>query len=348
VVTTAAAERIAVAVLARLLPPGFRDRQRAEWSADLADLRSAGAVARCRYLAAAAWTLPTLRRAVRADRAASPSRLSVHGLRAGLGRPGTPGIVALAVLVSLLAGLFGAAYATRVGWEYATPLPTGAQAEEVKRTVFPGLVVGGGGNASYWAQPGEHAEFGAARYVVDAAETRPVTSTVAGIADRLAAAGWRPVENPDAGTPGFELSEQAGVLRMARGGLVLTFDGGDDFTVARAVPSWMGWVAAVGALVGGLAGWALTGWAGRRAEVGSAGGQLAAMVAWPTVVVLLLLLLGVLLGRPGGQTWRDMFYLRLLYIADGPPKWTGAVAVVAVGIVGVQARLSRGRAAVHR
>jgi len=219
----------------------------------------------------------------------------------------------------------------------------GAQAEEVEQTVFPGLVVTGGGDAPFWTQPGEHAEFGAARYVVDPAETRPVATALAAVRDRLAAAGWRPVGNPDAGTRGFELSEQAGVLKMARGGLVLTYDGGDDFTVARAVPSWMGWVAAVGALMGGLIGWALTGWAGRRAEVGSAGGQLAAMAAWPTVVVMLLLLAGGFLARPGGQTWHEVFYLRLLYIAQGPPKWTGVVAVVAVGIVSVQAGLSRRR-----
>ena len=333
---TATIERILVAALAGLLPPGFRYRQRAEWSADLADLRSAGTVARCRYLVAAAWTLPTLRRAVRGGRTPAPSLLSPHRLRAGLGRPGTPGIVALAMLVSLLAGLFGAAYATRVGWEYATPLPVGGQAREVEQTVFPGLMVTGGGDALLWTQPGEHAEFGAVRYVVDPRETRSVTSAPAEIRDRLLAAGWRPVRDPDAGMPGFESSAQAGVLKMARGGLVLTYRGGDEFTVARAVPPWMGWVAAAGLLVGGLIGWALTGWAGRRADVGSAAGQLAAMVAWPTVVVALLLLLGGLLGRPGGQTWHDMFYLHLLYIADGPPKWTGLIAAVALGIVGVQ------------
>ncbi|WP_436532583.1 hypothetical protein [Actinoplanes sp. HUAS TT8] len=339
--TTATAERILVAVLAGLLPPGFRERQRAEWSADLADLRSAGPAVRCRYLMAAAWTLPTLRRAVRRSRATSLPFLSPRRLRAGLGRPGTPGIVALATLVSLLAGLFGAAYATRAGWEYATPLPVGTQAQMLGRTVFPGLTVRGGNDAPFWNPSGEQAEFGAVRFVVDPADTRPVTTTTAAIRDRLAATGWRAVRNPDVGMPGFASSAQTAVLKMARDGLVVTYDGGDDFTVARAVPPWMGWVAASGALVGGLIGWALTGWAGRRADVGSAGGQLAAMVAWPTVVVMLVQLLGGLLGRPGGQTWHDMFYLHLLYIVEGPPKWTGAVALVAVVIVAVQARLSR-------
>ncbi|WP_157744544.1 hypothetical protein [Micromonospora viridifaciens] len=58
------AERAAVALLSRLLPAGFRARQRDEWTADLLSFTS-GAGTRWRYLAGAAWTLPALRRAAR-------------------------------------------------------------------------------------------------------------------------------------------------------------------------------------------------------------------------------------------------------------------------------------------
>ncbi|TDB74794.1 hypothetical protein [Micromonospora sp. KC723] len=58
------AERVAVAVLCRLLPVDFRSRQRDEWTADLLTF-AGGAGTRWRYLASAAWTLPALRHAAR-------------------------------------------------------------------------------------------------------------------------------------------------------------------------------------------------------------------------------------------------------------------------------------------
>ncbi|MEU2615802.1 hypothetical protein ABZ570_30160 [Micromonospora sp. NPDC007271] len=51
-------------MLCRLLPAGFRNRQRDEWTADLLSFTS-GAGTRWRYLAGAAWTLPALRHAAR-------------------------------------------------------------------------------------------------------------------------------------------------------------------------------------------------------------------------------------------------------------------------------------------
>lgn len=55
------AERAAVWVLCRLLPVGFRARQRSEWTGDLIAIGGGAAIARWRYLFAAAWTLPALR-----------------------------------------------------------------------------------------------------------------------------------------------------------------------------------------------------------------------------------------------------------------------------------------------
>jgi hypothetical protein len=85
--------RLAVAVLTLLLPRGFRDRQRAEWTADLMALPTG----RWRYLFGAARTLPALRAAARraglsrgpATVAHSPVALSAPArvLIAGLGWP---------------------------------------------------------------------------------------------------------------------------------------------------------------------------------------------------------------------------------------------------------------------
>lgn len=330
-----AAARVVVALLVRLLPAGFRERQRAEWSADLYELAAESVVVRWRYLLSAAWTLPELRAVVRAGR---PSPLSVRGLRAGLGRPGTPGIVVLAVLVSLLSALFGAAWAARIGWEFSAPLPTGAQADDLKQTVFPGLAVIGGGDAPLWRQGVEHPGFGTAYYVIDPADAGDVGNLRDGVHDRLLAAGWHAVEHPDAGDPYFPSYPEASEIWMTRDGLVLKYDGGNDFTVQRAVPPWMAWVAVAGAAAGAMIGWLVTGWAGRRAAEGSAAAQLAGPLAWPAAVVVLFLLLGGLLLRPFGQTYSDVFYLRLLYIVEGPPRWVGAVAGAALGVVAVLGR----------
>ncbi len=55
------AERAMISVLCALLPQGFSDRQRGEWTADVVSMAGSGAAARWRYLLAAAWTLPALR-----------------------------------------------------------------------------------------------------------------------------------------------------------------------------------------------------------------------------------------------------------------------------------------------
>jgi hypothetical protein len=329
-------ERATVAVLGALLPAGFRDRQRAEWSADLAELASEGGAVRWRYLLAAAWTLPALRSVVRSGRPVGP-RLSGHGIRVHLGRPGTSGIVVLAVLVAMLGGLFGAGGAERIGWEFARSLPSGAQAEEVARTVFPGVTVAGGGDAPFWtfSGDGEYVEPGSAAYVVESSD---VTHLVSGVRDRLAAAGWR-IDDTSAedARPG-RIPTHDNPVRATRDGLTLTYVGGDTFTVARSVPSWLWWFAGVGAVLGALVGWLLTAWAGRRAEQGSVAGQLAGLVAWPTVVVMLVLLLGDMLFLPGSQSWQEMFHLHLLYIVGGAPRWGGLVIVVALGIVAILGR----------
>jgi hypothetical protein len=336
-----------VAALAALLPVGFRDRQKAEWTADLTDLASAGAVVRWRYLMAALWTLPKLRSLVRSGEAATSPRLSGRSLRTHLGRPGTSGIVVLASLVALLGGAFGAGATIRIGWELGRPLPTGVQAEDLKRTIFPGLKVAGGGDAPYWraTEDSEDLEFGAADYAVgsiDSLYTRdvdaPVDAAVAalipGIPGRLTATGWRIQHGPpdEVAGPGRTPTRYT-PLRATRDGLILTYPGGESFSVARAIPPWLDWFAAGGALLGGLCGWFLTAWAGRRAELGSAAAELAGLLVWPTTVLLLLSQLGSLVLHLPTHSWRDVVYLRLLYLVGGTPRWAGVIALLAVGIV---------------
>ncbi|BFU44823.1 hypothetical protein [Krasilnikovia sp. MM14-A1004] len=71
-------DRATLGLLAALLPAGFRERQRAEWSGDLLALADGGPGARRRYLIGAARTLPSLRRLVRRGGAgAAPVALPV-------------------------------------------------------------------------------------------------------------------------------------------------------------------------------------------------------------------------------------------------------------------------------
>jgi hypothetical protein len=125
---------------------------------------------------------------------------------------------------------------------------------------------------------------------------------------------------------------------MIRDDLVLTYGTLDtQVTVTRAVPSWMGWVAAAGAVVGALFGWLLIGWAGRRAPEGTVAGQLSSLIVWPTTVAMLLWSAGSFLYREFGWTNGEAFFLQLLYLAEHPvlAVWAAATAVVAFSIVAV-------------
>jgi hypothetical protein len=69
-------QRLMVAALSRVLPAGFRSRQRAEWAGDLLTLEGPSAV-RWRYLLGAARTLPALRAAASRSRRAEPGSLPI-------------------------------------------------------------------------------------------------------------------------------------------------------------------------------------------------------------------------------------------------------------------------------
>jgi len=67
-------------------------------------------------------TRPTIREAVNLIR---------HGLRCRLGRPNSRSVVLWAALTAIVWGLFIGAFATRLGWQTARPLPTRAEATEL-------------------------------------------------------------------------------------------------------------------------------------------------------------------------------------------------------------------------
>ena len=278
-----------------------------------------------------------------------------HGLRARLGRPGSTAVVVLATLVALVAGLFGAGAAARVGWQWAPALPGGAAATAITDTVFPGLAVLGGGDAPIVVDTsdGEGVQFGYADYwVKHTPATRDVDAFTAGARDRLAAAGWRihgeivaTASGPDEITP----SRSAEFL-ATRGGLVLSFyatvwgnrapwdsDGAASFTLSRSAPAWLWSFTVAGALLGALAGWLAVGWASRRAAPGTARAATAGLVAWcgfglMLAAVTVTMMWSMLPGRP----WTESVFTGLFFLTRFPPWALAAVTLLPVAIVAVR------------
>jgi hypothetical protein len=208
-----------------------------------------------------------------------------HGLRARLGHPRSRAVVVIATLMTLLAGVFGAAAAAPLGWALAPSLPQGAASEELKREVLPGLTVWGGGDAARWVRTGdgEGWQYGFAEYWAQhTSETREVPAYTQQVRDRLAAQGWKirgdvevtrpaPDDEPPAST--------SATFWATRDGLVLRFEdrlvdkpaawspeGNATFTVSRSAPAFLWAIALIGGLAGALIGWLVTGWVARRVQ----------------------------------------------------------------------------------
>ncbi|GAA4604714.1 hypothetical protein BJY16_005114 [Actinoplanes octamycinicus] len=243
--------------------------------------------------------------------------LTRFGLRARLGRPTSTGVVVLSLLVTLVCGLLGAASSARLGWALQEPLPSGAEAERLSATAFPGLPVLGGGDAppfvpAFGADGGEI--YGFAEYWVrNTAETRDVLAYTKGVRDRLAGAGWE-IRDDIAYEEDHEQPSWFAEFSAVRDGLILDYgayyvkdhpwydsDGSAGFQLSRATPPWPARFAVPGGLLAACVGWLLFGWASRRSE-GYPGRTLAAAaLAWSAVVVVALSLYFICLwfSQPG-------------------------------------------------
>jgi hypothetical protein len=284
-----------------------------------------------------------------------------HGMRARLGRPGGSAIVVLATLVALLGGLVGGAAAARVGWEWAPALPGGTQAEALKQTVFPGMTAFGGGDAPLIvaSSDGESIRFGFADYWVEhTAATRDLEAFTAGARDRLVAAGWRihgditaTESEPDEITP-----TRTTAFLASRGGLVLAFtdtlwsnraawdnDGAASFTLSRAAPAWLWAFTVAGGLLGALCGWLLVGWASRRVSPGGAPAFAVGTLAWPVVVLTLLVALGTgMWSIQPDRPWSETLFVALFRLVGLAP-YAGLAALPALAIAAVSGPRLNGR-----
>jgi len=262
-----------------------------------------------------------------------------YGLRARLGRPGGTAVVVFAVLVALAGGYLGAAGAARLSWELAPSLPTGAARDTLAGTVFPGMTVWGGGDAAPFVPQadGEGIQYGYADYWVEhTAETRDVGTYAATVRDRLAAAGWK------VHTPIRLIDDEPGTRTFwaSHHGLILEFsdvywtdrhyydsDGAAGFELSRAAPPvvWAGGL--LGALLGVLVGWLLTGWVSRRTEPRPGLGSLAGVLAG---IALVLLVPPVLFGAgsllPPGSPPREPFWIGFVYLGRSLAIWAGYLA----------------------
>jgi hypothetical protein len=240
--------------------------------------------------------LDTLLEAAPADRRRPTVGESVnllrHGLRARLGFPRSRAVVVLVFLVGLIGAYFGGAAGNRLGWEFAPPLPSGAAADQITGTVFPGLKVWGGGQPAVVVpqSDGEGVEYGYATYWLRHTDaTRDLTGYATGAKERLTAAGWQVHDYAyQAPEDMVDRGQDSSVTFWAdRPGLVLGFeedlytgmpdydnDGGSTVTLRRQEPGWLSLFSWSAALLGFALVWLLAARTSRRFDSFGIGGVL--------------------------------------------------------------------------
>jgi hypothetical protein len=281
--------------------------------------------------------------------------LAYHGSRARLGRPGSRGIVVLALFVALAAGFLGASGANRLGWQAVGSLPVGADAAEIRQTVFPGLTVWGGGDAAKIVSQsdGEGIEYGyAISWVKHTPATRDVAGYTAAARGRLETAGWTvtsvdpPLDQTD--VVGADPGDRAEGFTAERGALALRFsdyywpgrppydsDGNATYTIWHQAPWWLTGVTWFGALLAAFLAWLLTGWVSRRLEP-----EPAASV--PVLVGAVFCVLGVvpaaLLAVPAQSADETAapFWQGFAYFGTMPAMLAGLAAALIVGVAVAQ------------
>jgi hypothetical protein len=211
-----------------------------------------------------------------------------HGLRCRLGRAASRSVVVWATLTAIVCGLFVAAFAMRVAWETASPLPDEAQATAIFATVLPDEDLHGRVDRSpamfvVYGQPldlqqvdvllyGDGGEYGFG--ATSASLTGPTNERRAPgvLTQRLRSNGWEVAE------PRETLPMQS-VLTARRGSDIIEIEiypnaGNDDTNVIMSLQRATPWAAypisLIGGLLGAAIGWLVFGWASWRTETGPA------------------------------------------------------------------------------
>lgn len=218
-------------------------------------------------------TRPSVRQAV---------NLLLTGARARLGRPGSTGVVVLAVLVSLVAALYTAAAASAIAWRVAAPpLPTAVQLAQLGEVVTPGQPTDAAGDnePGLFHSTDEGVRFDTVSYRAPGyAATRDLGGYSAALQSRLQDAGWDVQETGFVGAGVTSSGHAYGAtmtLTAARSDWLLAVetDPGPGATTAAVnveverVSPWPVRAATLAGLVPGLVlGWLVTGWVSRRTE----------------------------------------------------------------------------------
>ncbi|MEV4637739.1 hypothetical protein AB0J80_10335 [Actinoplanes sp. NPDC049548] len=318
-------------------------------------------------LTASGRTRPTPREAV---------NLLRHGMRARLGRPGSRGVVVLAVLVALSTGYLSAAVAARIGWERAPGFPSGPRLAAIQQSVFPGV--------AHWAErdggplfidirepttadvlvSGHDEDFKFSTLVVGP-EGRflpgDYRAWTEGAAARLAADGWDVGETEPMGATIIatgELDQDGTLLTATRGGLVMEVEtstavvdtppGSFDVTatLTRTTPRWLSALSWAAWLAGAVLGWLATGWVSRRTE--GAGGATRSLTREPVVVALVLTTPLTLLGTAalvadtiglGGAGWP--FWSMSMTYGWGVTQFAAVMCLLSVLVAAFAGRSAR-------
>lgn len=275
-----------------------------------------------------------------------------QGMRARLGRPLSRGIIVLAVSASILFGFLSASLANRAGWQAAPALPSGAARTQLAEMITPGLPAPWSESAEgLFHDYGGETDAASVSYSTGRTQaTEDVDAYLAGLQQRLEAAGWRVTDTYSTSPTDIETGaphNNSQALIARNDALVLSFEDYVDaryaegwvaVSIYRAEPRWLtGATLAVG-LLGMLAGWLLAGWVSRRLEHRPWATALAATAAISGFVLLIpAWLLGSLrfLGTLSGTTVPDSPFWRGLVPTDefgGLAYPAGAAITAAVAV----------------
>jgi len=238
---------------------------------------------------------------------AAAADLLVHGLRARLGRPASRSVVLIALLVSVFAGAYTAAFADRAAWHAGVrDLPDAAALAQIRQALTPDVVPSRQftGSAVFETDdegiyPGSSGYRGA-----NTTLTADQPAYREALLRRLSAGGWRVVSaNDPAESPGrlaISAVRDHWVISIGMD-TGTTYINPDPATlremvqvdVVRTTPWWVTAAAVAGFAAGMVLGWFLTGWASRRTEAGRAAGMRVAALTW---VMVTLFAPGVVVG----------------------------------------------------